>query len=56
MHLAIMLQQADERSALQAQHQQLLSEVEEWSQGEVVAVQAASAAALQQEREAVAHW
>lgn len=48
--------QETERQALQERHGMLLADVEQWSQGEVEAVQAAAAARLRQEQDAAAHW
>lgn len=50
-----MLQEV-ERQVLQEQQAAFMTEVEQWSQGEVEAIQAAAAARLQEEQQATQHW
>jgi sulfur relay (sulfurtransferase) DsrC/TusE family protein len=45
-----------EKQELQHQKEAFMTEVEQWSQGEVEAIQAAAAAKLAQEQRAVEHW
>jgi len=49
------LQEA-EKQQLQQQQASFMSEVEEWSQGEVEAIQAAADARLHQQQQQVEHW
>ena len=48
--------QETEKAMLQQQQATFMSEVEEWSQGEVEAIQAAAAARLSQEQQQTQHW
>lgn len=48
--------QESEKQALQQQQAAFMSEVEEWSQGEVEAIQAAAAMRLQQQEQLTEHW
>jgi hypothetical protein len=48
--------QASERQRLQDQQAAFMSEVEQWSQGEVEAIQAAAAAKLKQQQQETADW
>lgn len=45
-----------ERQVLQEQQAAFMSEVEQWSQGEVEAIQAAAAARLQEQQAATQRW
>lgn len=45
-----------EKQVLQEQQAAFMSEVEQWSQGEVEAIQAAAAARLQEEQAATQRW
>lgn len=49
------LQEA-EKQQLQQQQASFMSEVEEWSQGEVEAIQAAADTRLHQQQQQVEHW
>jgi hypothetical protein len=53
--IAVVLQ-AEERQALQRKQDAFMTEVEEWSQGEVEAVKAAAAARVQQAEQSAAQW
>jgi hypothetical protein len=48
--------QAEERQALQQKQEAFMTDVEEWSQGEVEAVKAAAAARLQQVEQSAGQW
>jgi sulfur relay (sulfurtransferase) DsrC/TusE family protein len=55
-HLTAPDLQGLEKQELQQQQEAFMTEVEQWSQGEVEAIQAAAAAKLAQEQRAVKHW
>jgi hypothetical protein len=48
--------QACERRELQQQQGAFMAEVEQWSQGEVEAIQAAAEARIKEQQQAVEHW
>lgn len=48
--------QETEKQGLQQQQAAFMSEVEQWSQGEVEAIQAAAEARINEEQQAVQHW
>lgn len=54
--LLLRTQQDLEKQALQNKQAAFMTEVEEWSQGEVEALQAAAAERLKQEQQMVKHW
>lgn len=56
LHVSTTYLQADEKQALKAQQAAFMTEVEEWSQGEVEALQAEAAKRLKLEQEQVHHW
>jgi hypothetical protein len=55
LHVTTALQDI-EKQVLQEQQAAFMSEVEQWSQGEVEAIQAAAAARLQEEQATTQHW
>jgi hypothetical protein len=54
--LCCVVLQAEERQALQQKQEAFMTDVEEWSQGEVEAVKAAAAARVQQAEQSAGQW
>jgi hypothetical protein len=48
--------QAEEKQALQRKQEAFMTEVEEWSQGEVEAVKGAAAARMQEAEQSAGQW